>query len=129
MRFTKKTMANNIVRATMRRGFRAYFMSCMPNAQATNVVETIMTQENIRQRNRREARPQNTRDKIRGFYATVCEGDLGECAICYEPIQTGEDIIVLNCKDHGIGHSFHEQCIAKWLASETSCPICRCKVL
>ncbi|XP_058752289.1 RING-H2 finger protein ATL40-like [Vicia villosa] len=47
-----------------------------------------------------------------------------ECAVCLSLIEDGEMMRLLpNCK-----HSFHVACIDMWLASHSTCPICRTKV-
>ncbi|KAE8662717.1 Actin 7 isoform 1 [Hibiscus syriacus] len=48
-----------------------------------------------------------------------------ECAICLSEFEEGDGIQVLaKCK-----HGFHVQCIQRWLASNFSCPTCRCSCL
>ena len=42
------------------------------------------------------------------------------CAICIENFEDGDDLGVMPCS-----HSFHEGCIAKWLACSRFCPCCR----
>jgi len=42
------------------------------------------------------------------------------CAICIENFEDGDDLGVMPCS-----HSFHEGCIAKWLACSRLCPCCR----
>lgn len=44
------------------------------------------------------------------------------CTICLEDEK--EDLIKLNCN-----HIYHKDCIAKWISSNNSCPICRLSVL
>ncbi|KAK2424654.1 RING-H2 finger protein ATL40 [Trifolium repens] len=47
-----------------------------------------------------------------------------ECAVCLSIVEDEEMMRLLpNCK-----HSFHVACIDKWLASHSTCPICRTKV-
>lgn len=47
-----------------------------------------------------------------------------ECAVCLSVVEDEEMMRLLpNCK-----HSFHVGCIDKWLASHSTCPICRTKV-
>lgn len=44
-----------------------------------------------------------------------------ECSICLAEFGEGEKVRVLpNCN-----HGFHMECVDKWLASHTSCPMCR----
>jgi hypothetical protein len=42
------------------------------------------------------------------------------CAVCLELFQVETEACELPCS-----HCFHEQCIAKWLAKSTACPVCR----
>lgn len=42
------------------------------------------------------------------------------CSICHEKMYEGEDYIELECK-----HSFHKNCLKKWLEIDNTCPICR----
>ncbi|MED6108616.1 hypothetical protein PIB30_025924 [Stylosanthes scabra] len=47
----------------------------------------------------------------------------GECAVCLSAVEDEQEIRLLpNCK-----HSFHVGCIDTWLASNSTCPICRTK--
>ncbi|KAG8077965.1 hypothetical protein GUJ93_ZPchr0007g3611 [Zizania palustris] len=47
-----------------------------------------------------------------------------ECAICLGAMQEGDVVRVLpSC-----GHVFHVACVDKWLASSSSCPVCRAAV-
>ena len=126
-------MAQNIVRATMRRGFQAYFQSCLPRASSVAAMETIYEAEELSRRRLRRRPPvaqsqpvMQPKEDIRGFHAVVCEGDCGECVICFEQIKQDERMIVLNCSDHGIGHAFHEECIMTWFKNDNkTCPVCR----
>jgi len=43
---------------------------------------------------------------------------IDECSICYEELN--ENIIVLIC-----GHSYHNECINKWIIEKKNCPYCR----
>jgi E3 ubiquitin-protein ligase EL5 len=51
--------------------------------------------------------------------------DVGvECAVCLSELQDGEAARFLpRC-----GHGFHAQCVDTWLASHTTCPLCRVTV-
>ncbi|KAK8587281.1 hypothetical protein V6N13_086275 [Hibiscus sabdariffa] len=56
-----------------------------------------------------------------GMKFSGAEGE-PECAICLSEFEEGDGIQVLaKCK-----HGFHVQCIQRWLASNFSCPTCRC---
>ncbi|KAK7567005.1 hypothetical protein IWX91DRAFT_285841 [Phyllosticta citricarpa] len=44
----------------------------------------------------------------------------GECSICIEGVQIGEEVAVLPC-----GHWFHHSCISAWLREHDTCPHCR----
>ncbi|TKY48913.1 E3 ubiquitin-protein ligase ATL41 [Spatholobus suberectus] len=49
--------------------------------------------------------------------------DAAECAVCLSVLEDGELVRLLpNCK-----HSFHVGCIDTWLASRSTCPVCRTK--
>ncbi|KAJ6744891.1 RING-H2 FINGER PROTEIN ATL40-LIKE [Salix purpurea] len=49
------------------------------------------------------------------------EDDLIECAVCLSMLEDQEMARSLpNCK-----HTFHAECIDKWLSSHSTCPICR----
>ncbi|XP_022743018.1 RING-H2 finger protein ATL66-like [Durio zibethinus] len=44
-----------------------------------------------------------------------------ECCICLGVFEEGEKIKVLpSCE-----HSFHSECVDRWLSAESSCPLCR----
>lgn len=44
-----------------------------------------------------------------------------ECAVCLSILEDDEMVRILpNCK-----HTFHVECVDKWLASQSTCPICR----
>ena len=45
---------------------------------------------------------------------------LDECSICLEKYKKNEKIINLNCS-----HSFHQNCLSKWLNNNNTCPQCR----
>ncbi|XP_057980107.1 RING-H2 finger protein ATL66-like [Malania oleifera] len=48
-------------------------------------------------------------------------GETAECSICLSAYQDGDRVKVLpEC-----GHSFHRQCVDRWLMTQASCPLCR----
>ena len=49
--------------------------------------------------------------------------DLGTCGICLEDYKEGEMKKKLSCKP--MAHSFHSECIDKWLKQVASCPTCK----
>ncbi|XP_019416298.1 PREDICTED: RING-H2 finger protein ATL5-like [Lupinus angustifolius] len=52
------------------------------------------------------------------------QGDVVECSVCLGTIVEDETIRVLpNCK-----HVFHIDCVDKWFASNSTCPVCRAVV-
>lgn len=52
------------------------------------------------------------------------EGDVGECSICMDNIQTNQEFRRLPCSET-VNHCFHKDCIDKWLATSSTCPNCR----
>lgn len=146
----------DIIHSTMRRGFRAYFGACLPSTNTTRPVREAgeeLTEEieeesienivlNVRQRRERRPRmpwgyarrhicqsPKPIPDKkIKAFHASICEGPLDNCAICYDAINVGEAILSLNCTET-TWHTFHENCVSTWLNKEGNCPLCREEIL
>ncbi|KAF8766296.1 hypothetical protein HU200_007812 [Digitaria exilis] len=55
-------------------------------------------------------------------YANKAED--GECAICLGAVAEGEVVRALPA----CGHVFHVPCVDTWLASSSSCPVCRAEV-
>ncbi|RCV27403.1 hypothetical protein SEVIR_5G326200v4 [Setaria viridis] len=51
-------------------------------------------------------------------------GACTECAICLGNVQEGEVVRALPA----CGHVFHVPCVDTWLASSSSCPVCRAEV-
>jgi hypothetical protein len=49
--------------------------------------------------------------------------ELGTCGICLEDYEEGELTKALSCPSRP--HSFHKDCIDKWLKLDASCPICK----
>ncbi|KAD7480243.1 hypothetical protein R6Q59_009013 [Mikania micrantha] len=54
--------------------------------------------------------------------ATACES---ECCICLGVFEEGEKVKVLPM----CSHAYHCECVDKWLAAHSSCPICRAAIL
>jgi len=52
-----------------------------------------------------------------------CTSEMGTCGICLEDYKEGESMKTLACPNHP--HSFHKECIDKWLKLVASCPICK----
>lgn len=48
-----------------------------------------------------------------------------DCSICLTSYQVGQNITEFGT----CNHSFHEECITKWISEKNSCPICRKKIL
>ncbi len=55
------------------------------------------------------------------------ESGFGTCGICLEDYRVGEERKMLSCPNHP--HSFHAECIDKWLTVVASCPICKSAVM
>ncbi|KAI3748870.1 hypothetical protein L6452_12271 [Arctium lappa] len=51
--------------------------------------------------------------------------DSSECCICLGVFEEGEKVKVLPKCSHG----YHCECVDKWLATHSSCPICRAALL
>ncbi|XP_059630321.1 uncharacterized protein LOC132273376 [Cornus florida] len=49
--------------------------------------------------------------------------DTTNCVVCLDEISVGNEFTRLLCS-----HSFHYQCIVKWLAKNNNCPICRFEI-
>ena len=43
-----------------------------------------------------------------------------QCSICLDPIQGEDTVVTLECD-----HTFHSQCIVRWLGEHSTCPLCR----
>jgi hypothetical protein len=53
------------------------------------------------------------------YYYKIVDNTEDDCSICLESKLSG-DIIELECT-----HTFHKECINKWLTNNESCPYCR----
>ena len=47
-----------------------------------------------------------------------------ECSICLSSVEKNDGGTIKQC-----GHTFHNECLTKWLIDKKSCPNCRCKIL
>ena len=45
-----------------------------------------------------------------------------ECSICYEEMRVGSRHTL------GCGHMYHKECLATWLRSAHTCPMCRAEI-
>jgi hypothetical protein len=52
------------------------------------------------------------------------EAEQSNCAICIDPLKTGQMIKALNCT-----HKFHSKCINDWLKVKLKCPLCKQSVI
>lgn len=50
---------------------------------------------------------------------------LQECSICQEELEVGSAIAEMP----GCSHCFHNECVLKWFALQSWCPVCRTKIL
>lgn len=55
----------------------------------------------------------------------ICDLNLQECSICQEEMEVGHDIAEMP----GCRHCFHNECVLKWFALQSWCPVCRTKIL
>ena len=46
-----------------------------------------------------------------------------QCMICLENYSIGEDIMTITCM-----HRYHKACVAPWIASSPTCPVCKADV-
>jgi len=65
-------------------------------------------------------------ESSQGTMQTDDTSEFGTCGICLEDYKEGEIKKTLACPHHP--HSFHQDCIDKWLKLVASCPICKNKV-
>ncbi|CAE7651053.1 RNF149 [Symbiodinium microadriaticum] len=49
-----------------------------------------------------------------------CDGCEETCAVCLETFQDGDSVRVLRCR-----HTFHTECVDRWLAVNRLCPLCK----
>ena len=52
-----------------------------------------------------------------------CDGCEEPCAVCLENFQEGDSVRVLRCR-----HTFHTECVDRWLAVNRLCPLCKQEV-
>lgn len=45
------------------------------------------------------------------------------CAICHEPLAALPPLVAMKCN-----HAYHAECLHRWLARSTSCPMCRASI-
>ncbi len=50
--------------------------------------------------------------------------DTGNCGICLEDFDQGEELLVLPC-----AHLFHEDCVGDWLSTHGTCPFCKAQIV
>lgn len=67
---------------------------------------------------------ENDTDVVNTIPVYTAEGDVGECSICINNIQKGDEFRRLPCSDT-VNHCFHRGCIDTWLKSNNTCPNCR----
>ncbi|XP_050214016.1 uncharacterized protein LOC126665300 [Mercurialis annua] len=65
--------------------------------------------------------------KLKAESFSAGESGGGDCAICLEEFGGDEKEVVV-IKMPSCGHSFHENCIFRWLQKKKSCPMCRRQV-
>lgn len=50
----------------------------------------------------------------------VPENEQERCTVCLSEFETGNEVRILNCS-----HTFHIECIDRWLVYNKKCPVCR----
>ena len=55
--------------------------------------------------------------------ARAASDDIEVCLVCTDDCEPGDELIVLTCH-----HSFHADCIKRWLKVNAVCPTCRARV-
>ena len=68
----------------------------------------------------KEAEEAEEEEKEEAAASEASEDDVDCCPVCLNSYATSDLVIELPC-----AHVFHEQCIARWLQQEPSCPQCR----
>ena len=64
--------------------------------------------------------PDQVRYELRSFSLCDAVDEPGVCGVCLKPIREGAEAAYLPCM-----HSFHTECIQKWIRVQNSCPICK----
>merc|ERR550534_2857893 len=54
----------------------------------------------------------------------VEKADTGNCPICVEPFQLGDQLLLPGC-DASEQHACHPACLQGWLERHSTCPVCR----
>ena len=73
-----------------------------------------------------EARHAESKGSAHGLdsYAPYAVKVKNTCSICLDDMQIGDCAVTVRC-----GHSFHQQCISKWVTeSSPTCPVCQLDV-
>lgn len=61
-------------------------------------------------------------NKLQPMIFDDSEQENKECVICFVAFNENEEILQLKC---GENHTFHPECLKKWLRINNACPICR----
>jgi len=64
--------------------------------------------------------PEESVNKLKeiSFNEETCKAK--DCSVCQEDYKNGENLLVMPCE-----HTFHKDCVKKWLSMHNSCPVCR----
>mmetsp|Transcript_19757 Transcript_19757/g.32016 ORF Transcript_19757/g.32016 Transcript_19757/m.32016 type:complete len:762 (+) Transcript_19757:18-2303(+) len=93
----------------------------LPPRERAPVPEPPMPRQNSR--DPREHVPGLTASELaraRALWTAPGRGILEECAVCLGAASVAGEILVLPCK-----HSFHSECICRWLTRQSMCALCR----
>ena len=89
-----------------------------------NNVEDEMDYERLLQLDENVIPKGATEKQLKGLeireYNKASENEINNCAICIDEFEENDQLHLLPCQ-----HSFHSQCILKWLNRSKLCPICR----
>ncbi|PON35062.1 43kDa postsynaptic protein [Trema orientale] len=95
-----------------------------PFTQGMVVIDGVSSLDSLlRELGNKDGQPPASKASIEAMPRVEVPEDGGECVICLEEFELGRVAREMPCK-----HSFHGDCIEKWLKIHGSCPVCRFKM-